>query len=505
MKKTLSTLLFALVLALALASCQKEAPSADAGKDTVACTHDYSKTGYHASAHYTACSLCGEADASTVEAHVIDLSGSCPCGCTFDVVTYLDDGHRVYQISFDGLPVKSGSVYSRGEDFYTLTTYDESGKRIKEEDVNADGSLFRARNYEYDAEGKLVKRTVYDEEGLREYYLYEYDAEGKLLKELDYDADGTLDDYTVYIYDASGRVTREEDYDDEGELDEYHLCEYNAAGKLIKKSTYDESGVLNDTYEYGEDGTVLKEIYNYPGEYYEVIEHNALGATLKRTYKNLEWDTTDEAVYTRDDSGNLLTVATKRFEGDTLASTELHTYNEKGLLLRLEVDYPSSPEYNSYTVYTYDEQGVRIEQSTYQNGRLYERVRFEYNDKGEETKQIFLDEDGKVLSTVVSEYPPDNTHVLTEYYGDMVSLKQIVIWSQATGDILLEKEFAPNGDVTYFYEGTSDGEGIHHQPEEDDRDCATARHCTDCDFVFAPAREHTYENGVCLSCGKHED
>ena len=46
MKKTLLTLLFALVLALALASCQEEAPSADAGKDTVACLPEIARWAY---------------------------------------------------------------------------------------------------------------------------------------------------------------------------------------------------------------------------------------------------------------------------------------------------------------------------------------------------------------------------------------------------------------------------------------------------------------------------
>ncbi len=503
MKKTLLTLFFAFVLALSVASCNGgETPSDGPENGPAECVHEYSKMGYHASAHYKVCALCGEKDASTTEAHTLDLSGVCGCGCTFKVISYLDDGWREYRILFGDLVVKEGAVYLDGSEFYLLTTYDESGKIIKEEDIDTYGELFLMEHYEYNAAGKLTKRSAYYEEVLVGYYLYEYDAEGKLYKESDYDSDGTLDDYTVYIYDANGRVIREDDYHEDGELDEYHVLEYNAQGTLIKKSTYDEDGVLNDSYEYGEDGTLLKEIYDYPGEYYEYIEYNTLGAPLKSTYEDYESGTRQEDVYTRDKDSNLLTVTVQYFIDGVLDFTELHTYNDKGLLSRLDVDHPSSPEYNSYTVYTYDEKGKRIEQSTYQNGELHERVRFEYNDKGEETKQIFLDADGNVLFVQVNEYTDENTHVQTEYYGDMVSLKEIVIWSNETGYIILEKEYAKNGDVTYFYEGTPYGEGVIHQSEMDDGDCTTARHCTDCDFIFAPAREHVFENGYCQSCHK---
>ncbi len=490
MKKMFATILAALFFLLTLASCTEPE-----------CTHDYSKMGYYASAHYKVCALCGEKDASTKEAHTLDLGGVCECGCTFKVISYLDDGWRNYRILFGDLVVKDGFVYPDGSESYLLITYDESGKIIKEEDIDFDGDLFLMENYEYNEAGKLTKRTAYYKEVLVKYYLYEYDAEGRLYKESDYDSDGTLDDYTVYIYDQNGRVIREDDYHEDGVLDEYHLLEYNAQGVLTKKTTYNESGVLNDSYEYGEDGTLLKKIYNYPGEYYEHIEYNMLGAILKSTYEDYEGGARLERVYTRDKDSNLLTVSVQYFEDGVLDFTELYTYNDKGLLSRLDVDYPSSPEYSSYTVYTYNEKGKRIEQSTYQNGELHERVRFEYNDEGDETKQSFLDKDGNVLSVQVDEYTDENTHVQTEYYGDMVNLKRVIIWSE-TGAILLDKIYAQNGDVTYFYEGTPDGEGVTHQSEEDDGDCTTARHCTDCDFIFAPVREHVLENGYCKNCGK---
>ena len=69
---------------------------------------------------------------------------------------------------------------------------DADGNRVKTENYFS-GSLAWYDQKEFDADGNVVKRDIYDAEGnLERYTTFEYDAEGNHIKTEQYDADGNL-------------------------------------------------------------------------------------------------------------------------------------------------------------------------------------------------------------------------------------------------------------------------------------------------------------------------
>lgn len=81
-----------------------------------------------------------------------------------------------------------------------LTTYDENGFKLEEVEYTTYGQKERV-TYEYNAEGKVIKRVIYDEKD-KPYriYKYEYNADGTKHKRYSYSPAGKLLTTKVYEY-----------------------------------------------------------------------------------------------------------------------------------------------------------------------------------------------------------------------------------------------------------------------------------------------------------------
>jgi len=83
-----------------------------------------------------------------------------------------------------------------------VTTYNADGKKLEEIEYNSDGQKWRKR-YEYDAAGKVVKESVYDERNrLDNYKKFEYNEFGRKKIQYTYTAKGKLKSIKVYEYIA---------------------------------------------------------------------------------------------------------------------------------------------------------------------------------------------------------------------------------------------------------------------------------------------------------------
>ncbi len=81
-----------------------------------------------------------------------------------------------------------------------ITTYNADGKKIEEIEYNSEGQKWRKR-YEYDASGKCVKESLYNERNrLDTVRKFEYNEFGRKKTQYNYDPKGKLKSIKVFEY-----------------------------------------------------------------------------------------------------------------------------------------------------------------------------------------------------------------------------------------------------------------------------------------------------------------
>ncbi len=134
--------------------------------------------------------------------------------------------------------------------------FDAEGRVIKSTEY-VDGEVYCRTEYEYDADGRLVRETIYIGEEVSR--IYEYNEYGDLVKNTFVPADRVFED--KYVYDANGKPISSDSFVD-GELDFHTEYEYDEHGNLIKKTCSDDEGTNWNNYvieyEYDDNGNLLK-------------------------------------------------------------------------------------------------------------------------------------------------------------------------------------------------------------------------------------------------------
>lgn len=185
----------------------------------------------------------------------------------------------------------------------------------------------------------------------------EYDEKGRELKVINYDHMDQEDDFLEYRYDAEGRKIAEL-YAQGGEVLESKYFFYDEANRLsTERKEYLEGNTDTTEIEYDENGNmVVRRLIDDDGE----LETN----------EAFEYD-----------NGLLIRQAVMDAD-DNLISEDLYEYNEKGQLLSL-LRRNTLDEEEHHEVTSYNDQGLRAEVRQYNAvGKLVERVRYTYDEKG---------------------------------------------------------------------------------------------------------------------------
>lgn len=204
-------------------------------------------------------------------------------------------------------PVKIERILVYGKYLSEEIEYDASGKIIKRTTFTVrdnKSTIDTWVDYEYDENGLLIKTVTYDENKPSMTTENEYDSNGYPLKQYIYwpngsiagrfeyvtDADGniireyyyTLDSdkvnhWSAYEYDANGNQTKAIYYIDAGDyIESYSEYEYDSEGKLLTENHYDHDGIMfsKNEYEYDGSGHVIKETdYKSDGEVHYWYTH----------------------------------------------------------------------------------------------------------------------------------------------------------------------------------------------------------------------------------------
>ena len=224
---------------------------------------------------------------------------------------------------------------------------------------DSEGNYSSESKYWYAANGNMTGAINYYKDGT-ERAVSEYDSFGNLIHVTAYKPDGTPEKYTDYDYDDTGRfLMRNAQYNSYGTLkhDTVFGCEFDASGRVVKYGTINSDGSLEvqDEYVYDEKGNVTSH-YRY------------LWGTMQ------DWE---ECEY--DSEGNLVKEMT--FDVYYKTMKKLTEYNDAGNLVK-------------YTEFT-SEGGVFLWHD------------FEYDDFGNLLKEFRYNADGSISSSEEYEY----THI----------------------------------------------------------------------------------------------
>lgn len=158
---------------------------------------------------------------------------------------------------------------------------DNTGDTTKKIEGDIDGGWWE---YEYDSDGKQIKGTKFNADGIIESYgVMEYDSGGNLTKDTLYNADGST--IEVHDFDSKGNHMKTTGYDSTGNVDYYDIFERNDTGETIKWTHGNADGSRNE-FEYDSDGNTKKAtVYNVEGEadYVNEFEYDSDGNETKVT------------------------------------------------------------------------------------------------------------------------------------------------------------------------------------------------------------------------------
>lgn len=202
-------------------------------------------------------------------------------GRLFDFIQFGSDGkigvetREIYQndqlIQVETLP--AGLDIYKIEDNYK---YDKSGNRVKEEEYKK-GILYCITISEYDGTNNKIKEEVeYRNHSEDAHYLYKYDARGNKVEQKESHNDFPYEEKCEFRYDSLGNQVEETRYLSE-KYEKKFTKKYNTNNEVIAESCIDSSGSTRYSYTYqymNQDkfGNWLKKVKMSNGEMKEMVD-----------------------------------------------------------------------------------------------------------------------------------------------------------------------------------------------------------------------------------------
>lgn len=108
----------------------------------------------------------------------------------------------------DSGAILASTTYSKDKKIINKVSreYDDKGNLTLYLETDGEGKQLSKTIYTYDSNGKEIKTTFYDADGVTGYVEYEYNDKGQKTRMNEY-VDGKLSSYRTYTYDKDGAVT----------------------------------------------------------------------------------------------------------------------------------------------------------------------------------------------------------------------------------------------------------------------------------------------------------
>ena len=348
-------------------------------------------------------------------------------------------------------------------DKYSGSLADEAGRKAA--DINGDG-LVDILDYQrlYDI---LRQQVNYDDP------VYEYDENGREIKKSYYDATGNLNRYLVYEYGTDGRKSAAVCYNADGSARYKCKAAYRAddwaewtyydpeTNKVLQFDLDDANGVLRQSTEYDP----------ATGKVACVWEYDETGMLCKSTEYNTD---TGDVAYMREFDEQERMIDCKGYENGTLSFHWTAVYDENGIETRTYYNAATGKvtcievrdadgtlrkfsEYNTDTgnvafVWEYDEQGRTIDYKEYGDDTLSFHWTAVYDESGAEIRTYYNTATGEKASIEKREYDTENkTFTITQYDVQTGKMYCVQVWDMSGEDdwkLIKTTYYDENGNVT---------------------------------------------------------
>ncbi len=365
----------------------------------------------------------------------------------FDVTT----GKVIFTCELEYALDENGGRYVKKEterdydDTVTIREYNTEGKTISLTVKDKNGNVIQSQNveYTYDEMGRIVSSKAYSNGKLVEECFYTLNDwnESYKYQAVEYHEDGskTVISYDKWEYEL-GRV----EYDKNGNVVSRSGKEYlyNDAGEAIGERRYESNRLVYEC-EYGTDKDGYrydaKEIYYYEDGGKNVIEYDECGNQTR----NAEYDSAGNVTWERE---------------------SVHTYDENGRRIyeKEYVDGRLTAEYEYEYIADHGNTITRKEIHYYEDGGK----EITYNDdRGHAEKNVIYDANGNVTeeNTYVSEYDSHGCITLQKAYknGKLVSVAEVYSCEEAGYGEIIKRWTGYNEDGSkYIYEYNVYGECV---------------------------------------------
>ncbi|OQY35450.1 MAG: hypothetical protein B6241_00680 [Spirochaetaceae bacterium 4572_59] len=204
------------------------------------------------------------------------------------------DGYRLYEYDDNGRILKKTHIGSDEAVVSEELFYYEDGLLIRSEYISGNEVISQSV-FSYDRDKQLVEESFMTPTGeLQGVSSYEYDKEGHKIKWISGDSGGIPMMYTEYEYE-NDKISRISFFLPAGEMEGYTLLEYEA-NTLISEATYTASSKLEKKTEYVfQDGVMVKSLFYYGKNVSRTVEfsYDENGNVSEEKTLNRNGDTTD--------------------------------------------------------------------------------------------------------------------------------------------------------------------------------------------------------------------
>lgn len=253
---------------------------------------------------------------------------------------------------------KENARQSEEESFADTEKNDVAGKDDLIEDVpEIHKRIVRVKYlYEYEEGTRSVKTE------------YKYDDTNCITNQYIYDEEGNLLRSAIEERDLNGNVISYTRYDESGDITSREDITYNADGQELTRSCY-EANFLNS----GETTYILENVYNENGE-------------LVKTIRNEEGNFCTQVEYEYENGQRIH--SKNYFSDGTLFYETDYVYDKEGNLLEENNKYPEtyigsyllSKSGSGKTEYEYDENGNKVKELFFKDGKFRESYEYEYDE-----------------------------------------------------------------------------------------------------------------------------
>ena len=259
----------------------------------------------------------------------------------------------------------------------TTTVETEPFKGYKMVNVYLNGNLLAVRYY--DTMGNMTREKYLGDEGYTANF--EFDANGNLIKDSKQDVEGTMLTSHVYEYDAAGNCTKKTFVNADGSMGVSHIYGFDASGFLVLDTETLPDGSVTQTVGYENDayGNPVKQLQrDAAGDTYEVrheYEYDSFGNITKNTlYRGGDLNGWLENEY---DAKGRLTSEKDIAPDGSIRSWIAYDYTDEGYI-NSQTNYKADGTIFQIIMYGYDSNGLAIETKYNSAGEFVELFQFVY-------------------------------------------------------------------------------------------------------------------------------